>query len=69
MRIKDLLQVIPITVPVEIGLQSDNGPRTIRPSLFREEVLEQLGCLDKKVCLIRLDKQKDETVLRIVTED
>lgn len=65
--VNDLLYVVPMNTPVEIaGIRDNDEPFTIRPSSFREEVISQLGLLDKEVVLLRLDEQKNETVLRIV---
>lgn len=66
LKIRDLINVIPCNTPVEIGSVTAKGPFTTRISSFREEVLDKLGLTDREVCLIRLDKQDKETVLRIV---
>ena len=65
-KVKDLINVIPYNTPVEIGSILAKGPLTMRVSSFREEVLDKLGLTNREVCLIRLDKQDKETVLRIV---
>lgn len=66
LKIRDLINVIPCNTLVEIGSVTAKGPLTTRISSFREEVLEKLGLTDQEICLIRLDKQDKETVLRIV---
>lgn len=66
LKIRDLILIIPYDTPVEIGSITAKGPLTTRISSFREEVLNKLGLTNREVCLMRLDKQDKETVLRIV---
>ena len=64
-KLGELLKVIPMTTPIELVVSTENGLNVIKPSSFREELLSRLGVMNAKVDLMRLDKQDEETVLRI----
>lgn len=71
MTVRDLIPLMSPSTPVEIGSIYTDGPKTMRPSTFSEEVLDHLCVIDRKICLIRLVKDTNVVgnyVIRLVIE-